>query len=198
MERSKIFDRQAGLYEAVRSERVFGAWRERLLETAGGKVLEIAVGTGANFPYYPGNVHLTAVDISPKMMRRAVKTANRLSLDADCILADIERMDFDQGQFDTIVSTLSFCGYENPVAMFNKLARWVKPEGQVLLMEHGISTEPWIAKGQRAIDGWHKKIIGCHQKRDMVALIEASDLAIEGMESHYRGIFRLFWARPKK
>ncbi|MEM4302202.1 MAG: hypothetical protein QW570_08895, partial [Candidatus Caldarchaeum sp.] len=36
--------------------------RRRLVSTARGRVLEIGIGTGANLPYYPSDVELTAID----------------------------------------------------------------------------------------------------------------------------------------
>jgi ubiquinone/menaquinone biosynthesis C-methylase UbiE len=38
---------------------------------AGGEVLEVGVGTGRNFPYHEKKMHVTAIDLSPKMLRRA-------------------------------------------------------------------------------------------------------------------------------
>ncbi|MGH7371639.1 MAG: class I SAM-dependent methyltransferase, partial [Candidatus Methylomirabilales bacterium] len=54
--------------------------RQRLLGRASGAVLEVAVGTGRNLPYYPRSCQLTAVDLSPAMLAIARKRATKLGL----------------------------------------------------------------------------------------------------------------------
>ncbi|MGV7660190.1 class I SAM-dependent methyltransferase, partial [Mycobacterium kansasii] len=66
------FNKQAAIYERNTRQRRLGEWRQRLLEDVEGSVLEVAVGAGANFPFYPRDkVNVTAVDFSPEMLSRA-------------------------------------------------------------------------------------------------------------------------------
>lgn len=176
---------------------MLGNWRHKLLQHAEGKVLELAVGAGANFQYYPSNVKVTAIDFSPEMIKKAKQAAEMERIQTNFILSDIEGLEFPENSFDTIVSTLSFCGYEDPVKMFNQLSRWCKPTGQVLLMEHGISSNAVLSFGQKLINPIHVRLIGCHQKRDIVRLIQDSDLSIQKAENHWKSIFHLIWATPK-
>ena len=50
-----------------RVQEVLGVWRlrQRLLRRASGEVLEVAYGTSTNFPYYPQECTITAIDVSP-------------------------------------------------------------------------------------------------------------------------------------
>lgn len=199
MDKQKLirkFDRQARMYERQRKKDNLGNWRRQLLQQAEGNVLELAVGAGANFAYYSPNVQVTAVDISPQMLEKAKGAAKEQGIYTEFMLSDIEALDFPENSFDTIVSTLSFCGYEHPIQMFNKLQRWCKPQGRILLMEHGISFNPVLAFFQKVIDPVHYKLIGCHQKREMLRLIQDSKLEIQKVESHWKGIFHLIWATP--
>ena len=52
-------------------ERKTFARLRRLLwdRVSGGRVLEVGVGTGKNIPYYPEKTRVTAVDLSPKMLK---------------------------------------------------------------------------------------------------------------------------------
>lgn len=193
------YNKQAWLMARQPDDSKLAEWRHRLLKDAKGEVLELAAGAGANFPFYPAEVEeVTAVDVSPKMLRFADEKARKAQVDATFILGNIEEMDFPHGSFDTIVSTLSFCGYEDPVALFNKLAQWCKPTGTILLLEHGISTNKAIQTTQRILDPINHKLVGCHLKRDMLQLIESSSLRVTHVESHAAGIIRLIWAQPKK
>ncbi|MBI3583113.1 MAG: methyltransferase domain-containing protein [Nitrospinae bacterium] len=49
--------------------------RRILLNQAKGNVLEVAVGTGKNFRYYPQDCQIIAVDLSPAMLKAAMKRA---------------------------------------------------------------------------------------------------------------------------
>ena len=65
------YDRLARFYDLLEApiERLrFASWRARLRHRIRGPhVLEVGVGTGKNFPYYPSDVKVTAIDFSPRM-----------------------------------------------------------------------------------------------------------------------------------
>lgn len=46
------------------------SWRKDLIGSLKGNIMEVGVGTGANLPYYPSNVHVTGIDFSPKMLAK--------------------------------------------------------------------------------------------------------------------------------
>jgi SAM-dependent methyltransferase len=61
------YDRVVRLPERLLFER----GREWVCSQAKGDVLEIAIGTGLNLPYYPEDVRLTGIDFSPEMIELA-------------------------------------------------------------------------------------------------------------------------------
>lgn len=108
----RTFDKQAKIYEKRRRKRSERKWREKLLSHAKGKVLEVAVGAGANFHFYPQEVEVTAVDFSEGMLKKAKEAAIEEGIEAHFILSDVESLSFEDNSFDTVISTLSLCGYE--------------------------------------------------------------------------------------
>ncbi|MFC4617728.1 class I SAM-dependent methyltransferase [Camelliibacillus cellulosilyticus] len=70
-----IFNRQAKQYERQAEHQTLGVWRKQLLSSARGNILELAVGAGNNFPFYPPGAEVTAVDFSPLMLEKAKKIA---------------------------------------------------------------------------------------------------------------------------
>ncbi len=192
----EIFDKQAKRYEKRRRAKAQRKWREKLLADAGGKVLEIAVGAGGNFAFYPSDVEITAIDFSPQMLEKAKAGAAELGIKAEFMLADIEQLDFPEHSFDTIVSTLSLCGYRNPQALLNKLSRWCKPEGLILMMEHGISSNPLYKVTQKAVDPLAYKLAGCYGTRDILGLLDDSNLNVMKSESYLLNTVHLIWAKP--
>ena len=52
----------------------------------------------------------------------------------------VEALDLPSSSFDSVVDTFSLCVYSDPSKALQEIARVVKPEGQVLLLEHSRST----------------------------------------------------------
>lgn len=76
----RCWDRYADHYDQTIG--FFERWmladgRAWVASRARGDVLEIGIGTGRNLPYYPPDVRLTGVDLSPEMLERARQRAER-------------------------------------------------------------------------------------------------------------------------
>ncbi len=195
-EKAKLFDKQAKRYDKRRRKKSFDhKYRKRLLEAAKGKVLELSVGAGVNFQFYPEGVEVTAVDISAGMLEKAEEAAQESRLPCQLIQSDVESLHFEAGLFDTAVSTLSLCAYEHPVDVLTKLSSWVKPEGHILLLEHGISSFALYAWLQNRLDAYQYKKVGCHANRDILDIVRQSGIQIEKRESLFLNSVHLIWAR---
>lgn len=194
----KKFDKQANTYDKRRKKYELGQFRNRLLSAANGYVLELGVGAGGNLPFYQPDIQLTAVDFSPAMIEKA-RSANeqQYGLHAQFIVGDVDTLTLPEQSFDTIVSTLSLCAYQNPESVLEKLNKWCKPGGQILLMEHGKSvSNRFVALLQNVIDPLYYRFIGCHHNRDIIGLIESSPLQIDKVEHYMIGMMHLIWCRP--
>jgi len=81
------YDRLAFAYDILEAplERLrFAEWRKRLRgRIVGPAVLEVGVGTGKNFPYYPSGKQVVGIDLSPHMLMRARRKASKLDLNVD-------------------------------------------------------------------------------------------------------------------
>src|SRR5260370_42486487 len=91
------YDRMIGFSEKL----FFGDGRRWVCAQAHGNVLEIAVGTGRNLPYYPLDVRLTGVELSPAMLAVARRRAEELGRPADLRVDDAQALDFSEASFDT-------------------------------------------------------------------------------------------------
>nr|WP_246364048.1 class I SAM-dependent methyltransferase [Halobacillus locisalis] len=173
-------------------------WRARLLDGVQGSVLDSGVGAGGNFPYYGKDVRLTGVDFSPKMIERAQEQAVKYGIEADLMVEDIEEVDLRAGQFDYVVSTLTLCSYPNPVRVLNRFGEWCKDDGEMLLLEHGLSVNKAIRALQKGVEPVFHQVTGCHVHRDILEIVRRSDLELVSAEGHWSGIFHLVRARPKR
>src|SRR2546422_1300054 len=69
---------------------LFAGGREWVCSQARGDVLEIAVGTGRNFPFYPAGLRLTAIEYSPAMLAIARQRARELGTEVDLRQGDAQ------------------------------------------------------------------------------------------------------------
>jgi demethylmenaquinone methyltransferase/2-methoxy-6-polyprenyl-1,4-benzoquinol methylase len=100
-------------------------------------VLDVACGTGVLFPDYLSRDvgSLTAVDISPEMVRIAREKFPGDKVTVCC--GDVEELDFDK-QFDCIVVYNAFPHFPEPAQLIQSLSGLLKPGG-ILTVAHGMS-----------------------------------------------------------
>lgn len=195
----KKFDKQVKMYENYRNNPTLSRWRRQLLKNAKGKVLEVGVGVGSNFPYYDkGKVQVTGVDFSSEMIKSAKQAATNYQVNAEFLQSDVHDLHFEPNSFDCIVSTLTLCGYSKPIEVLNKFNQWCRKDGQILLMEHGLSSNLVLSLTQKVIDPIFTKFSGCHCNRNIMELVEKSNLEVDLIKNYWSDIICLIWARPNK
>lgn len=170
--------------------------RRRHLQRAYGNVLEIAVGTGVNLPYYPKNCNITAIDYSQSMLNIAQQRAHKLGIKVRFMVMDSESLDFPNQSFDTIVSTLSICTFPNPIIVLNEIARVCRKGGIILLLEHGRSSNKWLQLYQDRTAERHSKQFGCIWNREPLDIVKQAGLKIVSHDRNFFGIFHLIEALP--
>ena len=108
----EIFDASAAQYDKgmAFNEKLFcGDGRAWACSHARGQVLEIAIGTGRNLPFYPADVEITGIEISPAMLEIARQRAQGLGRQVELVIGDAQALPFPDQRFDTVVCTLSLC-----------------------------------------------------------------------------------------
>ncbi|MGM0557804.1 MAG: class I SAM-dependent methyltransferase [Myxococcota bacterium] len=166
------YDRVAPVYDALEwvVEKVgFSRWRPRLWERAEGeRILEVGVGTGKNMAHYPDGRDITALDISPAMLERARRRADRHGVDVDLVEGDAQDLPFEDDTFDSAVHTFVFCSVPDPVQGLRELNRVVKPGGQLLMLEHVLSDKSILRPLMRWFDFLPYHVWGAHIDRETV------------------------------
>src|ERR1700694_4113224 len=100
------YDRDMTFFERVQ----FAGGRQWVCSQATGDVLEVAIGTGRNAPFYPDSIRLTGIDLSPAMLDIAHTRAADAGVAVDLREGDAQALPFDDASFDTVVCTLGLCG----------------------------------------------------------------------------------------
>ena len=134
--------------------------RRKLLQRAKGKVLEVGAGTGINLPLYPQEAEVLAIEPSAAMLNYASK-AGPFEASIRLMQAGIGDAEVAQarpaGGYDFIVTTLVLCTIPDLEAAIRLMSSWLKPGGQLLVMEHIHDERPSARWLQNAIDGGHEQ-----------------------------------------
>jgi SAM-dependent methyltransferase len=169
--------------------------RRRLLPLATGRVLELGVGVGHNFLHYdPVEVaRIVAIDPAAELLTRARRRARVAPLHVKLMEIECVDLPFDNGSFDTVVSTFSLSRSENPVRTLAEIERVLRPGGELLFCERTLSPNDKIAARQRRLAPLWRKLTGDQfLDRDVVELLEQTELHLDLGESAYWGFPR--WA----
>ncbi len=186
------YDLAEALPEALGVRRL----RRRLLAQASGLVLEVAAGTGKNFRFYRPGRPVLAVDLSREMLERARQRARRLERPYRFAVMDAQQLGFRDGSFDTVVSTLSTCTFPDPIQALREMSRVCRPDGRILLVEHGRSERGWAARYQDRRAEAHERMIGCRWNREPLELVRQAGLQITRADRRFLGVFYSIEARP--
>ncbi|MCM3609857.1 class I SAM-dependent methyltransferase [Planococcus sp. MERTA32b] len=192
----KKFDKQASKYNKLRTHDKTFKYRQKIFSDIQGEVLEVGIGVGLNFPLYNREVELTGVDFSGEMLKRARQAAKDYPFKTTLIQEDVETIDFPENSFDVIVSSGTLCGYQNPLGVLNNFQKWCRPEGKILLLEHGLSSNKPLAWLQKSLDPLSVKMVGCHTNRDISGLVKRSKLQFIREERYLAGNVYLIWGKP--
>lgn len=194
----KCYDRLAPYFdgmEAIMEGLFFSRWRERLWSKVTGEhILEVGVGTGKNFRYYPKNARITAIDFSPKMLELSKQKQTRKNIAVHLDLMDVERLYYADNSFDTVVATFVFCSVPAPRAGLRELYRVCKPGGQVILLEHMLSSKPWLAKLMQALNPLILAALGANINRQTLKNVQACGFNQVLVDSRSGDIIKLIQA----
>ena len=197
----KRYNRVAPVYDFMLSlvERSHhNKWREMLWSrVAGSKILEVGVGTGKNFPYYPEDAEITAIDFSDKMLSRAREKAGKQGVNVRLQQMDVQNLEFEDDTFDTVVASCVFCSVPDPIRGLIEVVRVCKPGGKVVLLEHVLSANRILAWVMNLANPVVLRIVGANINRHTVENVTKSGLRVEQVTDLAAGIFKLIEARKQ-
>jgi ubiquinone/menaquinone biosynthesis C-methylase UbiE len=153
-----------------------------------GNVLEIGVGSGANFIHYdPTKVRkLYALEPNLGMIRLAEKQQRRTKLNIEYLDLPGERIPLEDKTVDAVVSTFTLCTIPDIATAIRGIARVLRPDGQLIFFELGLSLDPKIQNRQRQLEPiCHWLFQGLYLTRDIPSLLMQGGFQIKQMEKGY-------------
>jgi len=158
----------------------------RALACAGlsGRVLELGFGGGLNLVHLPPEVEsIGAVEpsdtgwhLSEQRRARSRVPVERIGLDGQSVAAE-------SASYDAALCTFTLCTIPDARTALAEVRRLVRPGGTFHFLEHGLATDPRVARWQRRLDPWQQRLAGgCHLTRDPGALVEESGMILQWLE----------------
>ena len=164
--------------------------RSTLLRLAHGRVVEIGAGTGLNVAHYPGGVvELMLSEPEPGMRRRLERRLQRHTRVAHVVDAPAERLPLPEASVDTVVSTLVLCTVDDPERALREIARVLRPNGQLLFIEHVRASSRVLAAFQgRLLEPWRRFAGGCRCNQPTVELMRGCGFDVTTDGAAWRGM----------
>ena len=154
-------------------ERQYRNWRPILLKDVRGEVLEAGVGTGQNLEHYRADVNLIGIDISPAMLRKAMKRGKAARSNCELRQEDATIMaSIPSNHFDWIVSLYLCCvmpDHLQPLAI-KQFERVLKPGGRFRLLDMIYSRDPKLRRRQEYFSRFIQKVYGARFDRNTLGL----------------------------
>jgi len=166
------------------------AERERIIPLAHGVVLEIGMGPGLNLPFYnPDQVtKVIGVDPNQAFLRLGESRRQASPVPLEVIRAPAEALPLEAASVDTVVITYTLCSVDDPEQALREIRRVLKPGGKVLLLEHGLSPEPGVARWQHRLNPiWRSLAVGCNLTRPVSELLQRAGFDVQDIEEYYLG-----------
>lgn len=187
------YDRQIAFFERIQ----FGGGREWICSRATGDVLEVAIGTGRNLPFYPKDARLTGIELSPAMLDLARQRATELAVDVELIEGDAQALPFTDNRFDSVVCALSLCAIPDSTKAVAEMTRVLKPGGRLLLLDHIGSSWPPVYAAQWLLERITIPTGGEHFTRRQLPLVKAAGLRVVEAERSKAGtVERIHAVKP--
>ncbi|WP_281195999.1 class I SAM-dependent methyltransferase [Halorubrum sp. F4] len=160
-----------------------GRYRRQQFSRAEGRVLDVACGAGSNFRYLPESADIVGIDISEPLLEQAQAELDTLDRDGAISQMDAQALEFADDSFETVISSFSTCTFPDPVTALQEVARVCRPDGRILLLEHGSSDNALIARYQEWRADAHYEKSGCRLTQEPFDVVRQAGLSIDESET---------------
>jgi ubiquinone/menaquinone biosynthesis C-methylase UbiE len=173
--------------ELAMRQKTFAPFRERVVGAARGRVLEVGIGSGLNLASYrSGADEVYGVDPSIELLAKANDRLDSARVPVKLVEGSAEKLAFEDRSFDTVVMTFTLCSIPDVAVAVREMRRVLRPEGELLFVEHGQAPDPAVVRWQdRLTPVWKRIGGGCHLNRKIDDLIKAGGFRIERLSTDY-------------
>jgi ubiquinone/menaquinone biosynthesis C-methylase UbiE len=168
-------------------QRRLAPYRNRVVSTATGRVLEVGIGSGLNLPFY-GNTVTDVIGLEPsrKLLDMTTAAARKSQIPLRLIEGTAEAIPIEDHSVDAVVTTWTMCSIPEIQSALQEMRRVLRPSGRLLFVEHRRAPEPSVRWWQDHLTpAWKHLSGGCHLNRAIAELIENVGFRIERLDKGY-------------
>ena len=185
----------APAYDAVVGAAGFNTARrlsiDRLRLASGDRVLIVGAGTGLDLDFLPPNVHVTAIDVTPAMLKYLERRAAGTGRTVTARVMDARQLAFPDSSFDAVVMHLILAVMPEPERGLREAARVLKPGGRIAVFDKFLSDEEQPSLKRQLLNAFAKPLFSDLNRR-LGPLIAGTRLVIEHDEAvAFGGTYRV-------
>ena len=168
------------------------ALRQQMIPLAQGHVLEIGVGSGANFNHYDSAKvsKLYGLEPNPGMVQLAERRLRQTNLNVEFLDLSGEQIPLGDSTVDTVVSTFTLCTIPGIDEAIRGIRRVLKGNGKLIFIELGRSPDPAVQRWQKRLEPLHHWLFqGLYLTRDIPSLIQQGGFQIKQIREAYLAQF---------
>jgi ubiquinone/menaquinone biosynthesis C-methylase UbiE len=151
---------------------------ERLRLTSGDRVLIVGAGTGLDLDFLPSNVHVTAIDVTPAMLKYLERRAAATGQSVTARIMDARQLAFPDSSFDAVVMHLILAVMPEPERGLMEAVRVLKPGGRIAVFDKFLSDEEHPSLKRQLLNAIAKPLFSDLNRR-FGPLIAGTRLVIE-------------------
>jgi len=167
--------------------RELAPYRRRAIAAAEGRVLEVGVGSGLNFPLYgPAVRGVLGLEPSARLIKMARAAAGAASVPVELIEGSAETIPLADRSIDAVVTTWTLCTIPDADAALAEVRRVLRQDGRLLFVEHGLAPDRGVRQWQDLLNpAWRCMAGGCNLNRPIRAMIEGAGFSLDRIETGY-------------
>ncbi len=177
------------------SRRLIQRARPRVGQHVRGRLLEVGIGTGLSLEYYPSEIQVTGIDLSPEMLKHASQRAQQLGRQVDLRLMDAQALDFPDHGFDSVAFNLCLCTIPHPERALAEAVRVAAPGAPMVFLEHVRSNRPVLGLVQDLINPLTVWLQADYLNRRTEELIRAQGITVSSADRWALGVMTLITGR---
>jgi phosphatidylethanolamine/phosphatidyl-N-methylethanolamine N-methyltransferase len=159
------------------------------------RLLIVGSGTGLDLPFLPANISVTAVDLTPAMVRRTRQRAAQGHQRVSVAVMDGQQLALPSTCFDAVLLHLILAVIPNPFAAIAEATRVLKPDGRVLIFDKFLPDEQQPSPARRALNLATRTLFS-DINRQLGPLLASARLHIVHQEpAGFGGAFKIVLAR---
>jgi ubiquinone/menaquinone biosynthesis C-methylase UbiE len=151
---------------------------DRLRLAAGDRILIVGAGTGLDLDFLSPDVHVTAIDVTPAMLKQLERRAAEMNRSVTARIMDARQLAFPDASFDAVVMHLILAVMPDPERGVSEAVRVLKPGGRIAVFDKFLRDQERPSLKRRLLNAIAKPLFSDLNRR-LGPLIAGTGLVIE-------------------